>query len=128
MLREGLRLFFFESWKLPKSFRTPLLNRPENGVLKGRISLSTRYIAIFWAKRKICCDFFKKARFRKSIAGVRRAILGLESSQKTPSRLAKPQISEPGYYQATSSAIGPHLHSRPKMLIMPPPQSRTRPT
>ena len=30
-----------------KNFRIPLLNRPENGFPKGRISLSTRYLLIF---------------------------------------------------------------------------------
>ena len=37
-----------------KKFSNPLLNRPQKGVLEGQISLSTSYIAIFWAKKQIC--------------------------------------------------------------------------
>ena len=60
MLGEGLRLSCkFDTFR--KVFRTPLLNRPENGLLKCRILLSTRYLAIFQVKHQLCRDLFQKS-------------------------------------------------------------------
>ena len=62
MRREGLRLVLVKLAPFENLFGKPLLNRPENGVLKGLILLSFKYLAKFLGYALDMSGFF----FQKS--------------------------------------------------------------